>query len=310
MHLRNYVYMSKAKLDIYYPQIATGIKAETSAKTSVNLGVVKAEVGGKLTAAAESDHNRLEATIKYLQSEQQIGTPLEPKTFFAATMSARSLIHGNMVFFGGSVPNASTKACIVGLTCSLKHMIGYGYDKLNNYSEMGIGPTQSEHFVATSSSLGFARTLRTVWAKEEGFELVAFDPDEELRRRRERYELTAEERSLVERSGFLNGAIETLHPSNFVSLREMFIAPIFDPVLRVWFGKEVYKEKTDALEKLRRFRELDVQKQLSAEEAELLDAVRAATRNIDAPPQKYEFVALTLLSGTVRDEEVVLGSPL
>jgi hypothetical protein len=310
MTLRNYVYISKNKLETYYPQISGSAPVELTGKASLNLGVLKAELGAAGSTASKTDHDRLEAVLRYLRERNLVGTIDEPKSFFEGQFEGRSIIHGRMVFFGG-FRKLEGKRSWLGLTCSLDNMIGYGYADLPNYSTTGIGPTSSEHFVPTSASLGFARTLQRIWEKEKLFEDSEFDPAAELRRRQEEHQLAPEEQELVKSHAVLNGLIHFVHPAGFLEhwIRELILTPFFDPIMWCVFGKRRYRGKVAALKRQKEIAKLDVDSLLSQEELELLSAIKSAAGSLEAPPQRYEFFAMRLLRGEIDGQPILLGSP-
>jgi hypothetical protein len=308
--VRNYVYISKTKLDIYGPQLSTGA-SERTATVGVDLKVVKAELSER-HSASDGDVFRLTDLVESLQRKSQIGTIARPLAFFRGVLTARSLIYESMAFFGGSEESDGVST-YVGLTCSLQNMIGYGYKDLPEYSTKDIGPTRSEHFVQNSSSLGFAQTLRSIWEVEQRFVAADFDAEAEYQRRRQEYQLTDGQAALVAKKAGLNRTILYVHPENVLShiFRKLLMIPFFDPPMWLVFGRRrTYKKKIEALHRQVRLERYDADRELAKEELEVANAIRGVANNISAPPQRYEFVALKLLDTQVENARVVLGSPL
>lgn len=83
-----------------------------------------------------------------------------------------------------------------------------------------------------------------------------------------------------------------------------------DVPLRLAIGRRFLKKKIDALHKELYLKETDRKAVLEAEDAETLKAVPRVTDSIDAPKQKYAFLAVTLLEGDCDGTGVLLGSPI
>ena len=80
MDLRNYLDISKNNVDMYFQQVREIKPNEITAKASVNVGILK-EVGAKETSP-ESEHQRLETILTYLNTHRSIGTIAQPKGIF------------------------------------------------------------------------------------------------------------------------------------------------------------------------------------------------------------------------------------
>jgi len=324
--MRNYLYISKSKLDIYFPQTTAAQKREHTAKAGVNVGVMNAELSVK-SMPQEDDHRRLQAVLDHLSERGLLGTIDDPRQFFAGEIDARSIIHDSMAFFA-AFRRIGDQTAWLGLTCSLRHMIGHGYKNLENFSQRDVGPTRSQYFVQTSSSLGFAQQLRTIWRREADTDNAQCDPDLERRAREQAHQLTPRDQELIAKGHLLNRAILYVHPEGFLVhfFREWLLSFVFDPLMRLRFGREEYKTKIEALHRQTRFIKTgtvqsrfvfgggpsgkDANEILSNQEKELLSVVRRVAKNIDAPAQRYSFVALRLLQGETDGEPVLLGSPL
>src|SRR5262245_12917486 len=100
MKLRNYVYISKRKLEVYLPQVPKGFWEGATAKVGLDLKVAKAEVSATETPPG-TDHEKIERLVNFLEKDGRVGTIERPKKFFAGDVLASSITDGRLVFFGG-----------------------------------------------------------------------------------------------------------------------------------------------------------------------------------------------------------------
>ncbi len=118
--LKTYIYISDAKLDQYYPQIAKPQK-----KVKESLGFDFKLLKGSHDTEVEPQVNRiskLNAVVAYIRDNENVGTVDEPGEFLEGTMLMRWggwSFSSELVYFGGS-----TQTTEVGLAGSAIHIVG------------------------------------------------------------------------------------------------------------------------------------------------------------------------------------------
>jgi hypothetical protein len=99
--MKTYVYISDAKVDMYYSQIPKRFFEKLGTELSVELFGVK----GSLKWDFEQNRiSKLTAVVNYIEKNEEVGTVDKPKTFFRGKMSLRwgpAVNHNGVVFFGG-----------------------------------------------------------------------------------------------------------------------------------------------------------------------------------------------------------------
>jgi hypothetical protein len=119
--------------------------------------------------------------------------------------------------------------------------------------------------------------------------------------RKKKFQLGDEEITTIRKCRWANKLVLWANPPGFDHLwRSVFFAWLVNVPLRLAMGRRLLNEKSDALHKELRLKETDQKAVLEAEDAETLEAVPRVTESIDAPKQKYEFLAVTLLEGDCR----------
>ena len=217
MQLRNYVYLSKRKLDVYFPQVPKAFWEGATTKVGFDVKLAKAEISATETPPS-IDHEKIERLISFLDEEGVVGTIERPRKFFSGNFSAKSITDGRVVFFGGMIPCPEEKK-FLGLVCSIDNMIGLKRSDLPNYSQNSVGPTRTEYFVQNSNSLGFARLLRNLSSVHNLAATAEYDLDFINRLRRKEYELSEEERRVLKERAWLNGILNWSNPP---SLKHIF----------------------------------------------------------------------------------------
>ena len=123
--MRYYVYVSETKVDQLYAQIPTKLRDKIAAKLTIDLRLIKVEVGGR--QPQESLFSKLEMVRVYLEERDLIGSVDNPGFFFAQTMPLSWGFYGvessgessEFVYFGGR-----TEKTVLGMGGSLQHVIG------------------------------------------------------------------------------------------------------------------------------------------------------------------------------------------
>lgn len=314
--MKNLVYISKSKLDIYFPQVPRDFLAGSTAKLKFNLGVMSAEFGATAPDTS-SDIERLDKLIEYLDSKQLIGTAFEnQKPFFRGHLDAGALIDGTRVFLGGEINDFDIKVTIC-LCASAKHFLGYqetDNDRVTSKTTR-ISGIESRVFHLNSNTVDFAEVLTKVSSitrdlSEAKHPVEYTFSSEDL--------LEPHERASYKRLKFLNPMIAALFPSklrpqglNFsFHWREFAATVILGPFLAVLCGVGGVRRKLSAMRKLALQKAFDGST-LSTTELDILNGASTVVLSRKGPPKKYEFVARRLLQGPSRsNERVVLASPL
>lgn len=117
--MKYYVYMSKSKIDMLYPQIPNNFFNAVDKKVEIDLKILKISFGEK--DFDETMYSRLTAVIEYLNKSGKIGTITEPKEYFYGKIYLQwAEIYPNVVFYGGILNNVA-----LGLGGSMKHVLGF-----------------------------------------------------------------------------------------------------------------------------------------------------------------------------------------
>lgn len=117
--MKYYIYVSKSKIDMIYPQIPKNFFKAVDKKVEINLNVLKVSFGEK--SIDETMYSRLTAVIEYLDSMGKIGTIAEPKEYFYGKVHLQwTEIYPNVVFYGGILNDIA-----LGLGGSMRHVLGY-----------------------------------------------------------------------------------------------------------------------------------------------------------------------------------------
>src|SRR5216684_2379081 len=108
MSLKHLTYFSKAKLDLYYPQIPERFLTGATAKIGFNVGIVSAEIGASAVESS-SDFGKLNVLIGYLENQGLLGAEIESKPFIRGTMNASALLDPPRIFFSGTIAGTDDK---------------------------------------------------------------------------------------------------------------------------------------------------------------------------------------------------------
>lgn len=107
--LRYYIYISKTKVDMLYPQIPADFLAAAEAEVRINLGVISTGLKSRSPEAPKELAGRAGVLAEYIRKHEEVGTPDAPKTWF---QSAARLKWGvvreyasDIALFGGRIGN-------------------------------------------------------------------------------------------------------------------------------------------------------------------------------------------------------------
>ena len=121
--MKYYLYVSKTKIDILYPQILKTILDNIDDESNINAGF-----SNTLTANPDSGktlYDKLDLISSYLEKEGSIGTVDSPRQYFKGILPMRWSSYGRdeksqLVYFGGNT-DAGT---VLGLGGSMDHVLG------------------------------------------------------------------------------------------------------------------------------------------------------------------------------------------
>lgn len=119
--MRNYLYISDAKVDMYLPQISATEKQKFAAKLGINVGVLKGEVSTESMSLTDRVH-RLDAVEPKLRKMKSVGAidSSEPWIEGAASVAAATFEgHENLMFFF-----SNGESHFLGLAGSAHHIVG------------------------------------------------------------------------------------------------------------------------------------------------------------------------------------------
>jgi hypothetical protein len=119
MQVRNYVYISDTKIDLFYDQIASPDIEKTGAEYGVDLKILK-WVGKRETEKVVTRMTKLERVVEFIEGSNKVGTVDAPSTYFAGALDMRwGSLFGDMALFVGETSQTG-----VALGGSVKHIIG------------------------------------------------------------------------------------------------------------------------------------------------------------------------------------------
>jgi hypothetical protein len=308
--IKHYLYISRAKLDLYLPQVQ-GRRGDLKVTGGIKAGPLSGSIE-KTLQPATGDVNDMQALLQALSRKHEIGTlDDEPRPFVQLSGVVRSLIEGETVLFGGQISSANGNVHTV-LVCSLAHMIGgtVAGPAPGNPSE-DLGQLKAARHKTSSSDIGFSRALWDLIETKMKIEEAGYDPEADLIRRRERNQLSDAERQAISRRKWTNGLVSLVDPPGFERIISSMILKllIYPFILVLVGGRRHYKVKAAALKSANFYAGVNVDDAVTRERLELLKSVRNVARSIDAPGIPFEAVAIRLVDDFIGDERVLLASP-
>jgi len=119
MQVKNYVYISDTKINMFYDQIASSDVEKVGAEYGLDVKILK-WVGKREIEKVVTQMQKLERVVEFINHSKKIGTVDEPATYFSGTLDMRwGSLHGEMALFVGKTPQTG-----VVLGGSVKHIIG------------------------------------------------------------------------------------------------------------------------------------------------------------------------------------------
>ena len=342
MKFRDYVYVSDRKINQMYSQMTSGRMGDVEVKGEATIGVAKAGITVKSRGTPDSIQ-KLRQVIDRLRSNGLIGTITSQSEYFEGQIRAHCLLLGAKVFFLGHEPisgsvassdpwKPASAAAFVGLSCSLEHMIGGGYDGTEDLHLLSEPRGRAKGYGVkwTSSNVGFAGALLA----SDNIENRQAKLDELRRDWQEKFALSDSNLAALCRYEFLNSVIEVLHDDMFSFEIKIFrddwppqepkphltSRKLYRPL--TWLlGQELYKSKIDALNKRKQLAKAVARTGIDPFRIEVLREIRRYASDRRPPvstryspefmiEQTYDIVAVRLLDGEIDGDRVILGSPL
>jgi uncharacterized protein DUF7019 len=119
MQVKNYVYISDVKIDMFYDQIASSDVEKTGAEYGLDVKILK-WVGKRETEKVITRMTKLERVVEFIRRSRKIGTVDAPLTYFAGALNMRwGSLFGDMALFVGETSRTG-----IALGGSVKHIIG------------------------------------------------------------------------------------------------------------------------------------------------------------------------------------------
>jgi len=319
MALKNIVYLSRTKLDMYYPQVPLSFLAGGTATVKVNLGVFASEIAAK-TLDPSTDFGRLIAILRYLDREGLVGAETDARQFVRGNIRASALIDDSKAFFTGPL-GKDDELVYVCLCASTKHIAGYdaasGQEPNPAFQATArIGSVEARLFHYNSNTIQFGETLTNLAA----LTTATADAGHSLKKNFTAIDLLPGNlQHAYNRCRFLNPILEKLYPPTPGELdlqywkRELLATLFLGPLFFLLLGPGGRDRKRRAIAKLRHKKSYeDPATSLSEEEQNILNAAYSvATSRSTGSSQNYEFVARRMAQGlTSGGRNVLLASPL
>src|SRR5258706_10233934 len=103
--MKYYIYISKTKIEMLYPQIPPSVLKGKEAEVKIDLGIVSTSFKGGKTEADGELVTKLAAVTQYIQSHEEVGSVEEPSQYIAGVLPLRyGLVKeyaSDIAFFGG-----------------------------------------------------------------------------------------------------------------------------------------------------------------------------------------------------------------
>lgn len=116
-----YIYLSKTKVEMLYPQIPRRLVGQLEAEVKANIGVVQAAVKGGAQPETADIYTHAAAVTRYLEKHDKVGTIDRPERYIkdVATLEYGIVYEyaSDIAFFGATV--ASTKLGLIGSSDSM-----------------------------------------------------------------------------------------------------------------------------------------------------------------------------------------------
>jgi len=122
--MKYYIYISDAKVDMLFPQVPHDIKKKVATEIGIDIKLLTA----KRKVESETEENRisrLETVLSFIREYSNVGSVDEPDEYFGGSMPLRFLYPVEV--WSGIYLSGHTEKTMLGLSGSLKHMLGFGF---------------------------------------------------------------------------------------------------------------------------------------------------------------------------------------
>jgi hypothetical protein len=337
MPFTQYVYISDAKIDTFYPQLGSDLPEGSAVKAGVNVGIFKLEV--ERHGVDPSQLAKLARIIKHVHRSGELGSIEAPKRFFKGSFDAIcvSIKDWDQVFLGGMCEIAGQRI-YVGLTGSREHMIGPSarIQSLGDYDlryrlKIEMEPPGGKHperldlieertnrVAADIADSGmscwpeFSYPLARIWLKHNDFVAAEYQYERERELRVRELQPTDTDRDVISSWQVFNPLVRFMLRSPPGSSSAL-IRRVMKSLLSRLMGESLLQKKSEVIPKLdllAKLRDTSVEQVLQYEDRALLHTIRGIIKAETATRRRYEFVAMNLIQGEILGDRVLLGSPL
>jgi hypothetical protein len=116
-----YIYLSKTKVEMLYPQIPRRLAGSLEAEVKANIGVMQATVRGGMPPDTSDLYTHAATVARYLEKHDKVGTIDRPERYIKDTATLKyGIIYeyaSDIAFFGATI--ASTKLGLIGSADSM-----------------------------------------------------------------------------------------------------------------------------------------------------------------------------------------------
>ena len=148
--LKFYIYVSKTKVDMLYPQIPAKFLSEADAELKVNLGIVSAGLKSRSPDRPSELTGRIASLVSYIRENETVGTVDDPRTWIQGTADLRWGIveeyASDIALFGGSINSKvlamlGARESIIGAAQTSQAQHGLCYYALKFFNGVAEGNT-------------------------------------------------------------------------------------------------------------------------------------------------------------------------
>jgi Family of unknown function (DUF7019) len=204
-------------------------------------------------------------------------------------------------------------------------MIGGGYEEPPLHdSERPLGKARARHVRVTSSNAAFAESLTKVGMSEDSIQEREREHHKVRNEWLERFRPSTADFRIIGKRRFLNNIVELVHLDPVSQIGEISLFDHFPPPepkpplkegklwrpLRWLLGDELYRQKISALNRVAMYRKADEKTRVHPLANAILGTVAHNARNPEGTAQNHEYVAARVLDGSIKNQRVILGSPL
>jgi hypothetical protein len=342
---RNYVYVSRTKVEQYLAQMNAARLSKVSSETVFKTPVFEQKVAATFESP-DSPFRGVDTIVSEVETKGLMGDLFDYTPWFRATLPVRALLIREKVFYVGRLQIRGMIPVDFAMQCSLSNHVGIENHRreVESLSSSGMEQklrlprvvvtlpslTSSNHMFAAALSQASqlvetseaALLSRRMAETEEGRQFFRSKEDYDLHRL---YKPTEKDQRDLEKYSLVNGELEEMMRGSFTPLRAGLVKPptwslgqslrniVRYRAIRRSIGAELVADKVHALCRMYNFREVS-QRATTDPESEVLNSIMNVS--VGAPENSLEIVGIRLLDGYYHREgydserRVILGSPL